>query len=388
MTQKILIRFVVYGVVALLIVGTLAFAWTSNGPTTRNPQQEGNSQEPLNPDHTFQEGSTNPSHVAENESPSNTSSQGGTEPGEEGEPEKETGNLPALPGTSLVILKDVGEPYMDRFGLSPSDFRNIKAQGVDVIAVNFDICASGSDVVTFLDGADSAGLKVIMPAGSGEAEWGYPCDGEFSDTQKPVWQKAKVQAWVTKWAYHPAIYAWDISNEDGQNFPNAQKREDTWIEEGYAVSLKDLQQAYKDVKAADPTRPILARMNGWYFYDYDSNFFQEGNAFGPGVADIVMINAYSNVEEYFDDMVETVAKRAEKAVRGVNPNAKIIIALGAWKEAPMWYLPTVAHFTQDVSAAKTIGNLLGVAIFKYGAEGSEWWMPKDAGALWNELKSI
>lgn len=287
-----------------------------------------------------------------------------------------------------VALKDVGEPYLDRFGLSPADFNRIKEAGIDIIEPNFDICATPSDVVLFLDGAKDAGLKVIMTAGAGEAEWGYPCNEIFGDILKPQWQKDEVQAWVKEWAYHPAIYAWDISNEDGQNFPNAERVGDNWAQEGYAVSVAQLQQAYKDVKAADPTRPIMIRMNGWYFYDYDSNFFRTGNAFGPNVADIVMVNAYSNVDEYYSNLVATVASRAHDAIRSINPSAKIIVALGAWQEPPMWVKPSLMQFSNDVVQAQKTKDLLGIAVFKYGAEESEeWWMPRDALELWNFIKT-
>jgi len=284
-----------------------------------------------------------------------------------------------------LVMKDVGESYLDRFGLSPNDYKTMKAAGVDIIEGNFDICATPSDVLIFLENASSAGLKVILPAGAGEAEWGYPCDEDFSDTLKPIWQKDAVQAWVKKWSYHPAIFAWDISNEDGQNFPNAQRLDDAWADNGYAVSLSQLQQAYKDVKAADPGRPIMIRMNGWYFYDYDSNFFRTGNAFGPGVADIVMINAYSNVEEYFHDLVATVSNRAFNSIKAINPNAKIIIALGAWGESPMWFKPTVQEFAADINQIKNIDDIYGIGIFKYGAEEGEWLMTKDASDLWSYM---
>ena len=285
-----------------------------------------------------------------------------------------------------VMLKDVGEPFLENFGLSPADFNNIKAAGVDIIAGNFDICATPSEVLIFLTGAQSAGLKVIMSAGAGEAEWGYPCDENFSNTLKPEWQKEAVQAWVRKWAYHPAIFAWDISNEDGQNFPNAQNVNENWAEQGYALTVAQLQQAYRDVKQADPTRPTMIRMNGWYFYDYDSNFFRAGNAFGPNIADIVMVNAYSNVGEYFPDFVSTVSTRAYSAVRAMTPNAKIIVALGAWQEPPLWVTPSLENFKNDIAQAQKTNNLLGMAVFKYGAEESEWWMPRDALTLWNSLK--
>ncbi len=288
----------------------------------------------------------------------------------------------------LLMIKDVGEPYLDRFGLAPADFNRIKQAGFDIIEGNFDICARGSDVLSFLESAKDAGLKVIMPAGAGEAEWGYPCDDNYSADQKPEWQKDKVQSWVKKWAYHPAIYAWDISNEDGQNFPNAERYDDDWAAHDQAITLGQLQTAYKDVKAADPSRPVMVRMNGWYFYDYDSDFFRTGNAFGPGVADIVMVNAYSNVDEYYSDLVQTVATRAHNAVRAINPRAQMIVALGAWTEPPLWFKPNVAKLTNDASAAKKTGNLLAIAIFKYGAEGTEWYMPASAPELWDKLPEI
>lgn len=292
-------------------------------------------------------------------------------------------------GGYYVMLKDVGEPYLDRFGLSPRDYTSIKAAGVDIIASNFDICATPSDVVTFLDSAYSAGLKVVMPAGSGEAEWGYPCEENFSDALKPRWEKEKVQAWVKKWSYHPAILAWDISNEGGQNFPNAQERREYWAREGYALTVTQLQQAYKDVKEADPyRRPIMIRMNGWFFYDYDSNFFREGNPFGPNIADIVMINAYSNVDEYFTDFVSTVSVRANNSIKAINPDAKIIISLGAWEEPPLWRIPSFSELSNDVAQAKSLENLYGIAIFKYGAEESEeWWLPREGVSVWNAIKS-
>ncbi len=286
------------------------------------------------------------------------------------------------------MLKDVGEPNLDRFGLAPADFNRMKASGATIIEGNFDICANPSDVLVFLEGAEDAGLRVVLPAGAGEAEWGYDCDGTHTSTQKPEWQKAVVQAWVKKWSYHPALYAWDTSNEDGQNFPNAQRVGDDWAKQGYAVSLPQLQQAYTDVKEADPKHPVMVRMNGWFFYDYDSNFFRTGNAFGAGVADIVMVNAYSNVENYFPDLVTTVASRAQTAVNAVTPNARIIVSLGAWAESPLWYLPSMQHFLADIEHAKKTKNLRAIAIFKYGAEGSEWFMPKDAKAIWEKLPEL
>src|SRR3972149_1709052 len=89
----------------------------------------------------------------------------------------------------LIILKDVGEAYLDHFGLAETDFELIKNAGFNTIEGNFDICASDEDVLFFLDSAQKYNLKVIMPAGAGEAEWGYECDIAPLPEQKPAWQK-------------------------------------------------------------------------------------------------------------------------------------------------------------------------------------------------------
>ena len=75
-------------------------------------------------------------------------------------------------GDVLAILKDVGEAAYYHFGLTEKDFLEIKKAGLDVIEGNFDICADDADVKFFLDSAKQAGLRVILNAGAGEAEWG------------------------------------------------------------------------------------------------------------------------------------------------------------------------------------------------------------------------
>ncbi|OHA08508.1 MAG: hypothetical protein A3B37_00195 [Candidatus Sungbacteria bacterium RIFCSPLOWO2_01_FULL_59_16] len=292
------------------------------------------------------------------------------------------------------VLKDVGEPMYERFGLTDEDFTLISDAGVTAIEGNFDICADAEDVRFFLDRAAAAGLKVILPAGAGEAEWGYPCDDRPALGQKPSWQQDQVGAWVARWKDHPALLLWDISNEGGANFPygpGGVRSGANW-ERDFALTLAQLQQAYRDVKKFDPAHEIMIRMNGWYFYDYDENFFRAGNPFGPAVADVVMINAYSNIGEYYSDFVATVLKRAIPAVRAVTPETHVIAALGAWEEPPLWHAPEPETLRHDYEAVLAQGEAIGVAFFKYGArEGSDWWLPdgeRGAPELWRILKSF
>jgi hypothetical protein len=279
----------------------------------------------------------------------------------------------------ISMMKDVGEAYMDHFGLTATDFQTLKQAHITHIEGNFDICASDSDVQYFLDQSYRYGLKVILPAGAGEAEWGYTCDQNiYPRDQKPVWQSQKVVHWVNKWKHHPAVYAWDTSNEAGSVMPNASWRNEAHqtIPDAFYLNAQQLQVAYKDVKKADPTHPVMIRMNGWFFYDFDDNFFRPGNPFASRVADIVMINAYSNVSDYYDDFVTTVATRAQDSIKDIDPKVKLIISLGVWEEKPLWYLPTPEQLKHDIAAVHSLNNIAGLAYFKYGAKGSEWYLPE------------
>lgn len=297
-------------------------------------------------------------------------------------------------GNILAILKDVGEAAYDHFGLTKDDFLKIKQAGFDVIEGNFDICAPDADVKFFLDSAEEAGLRVILNAGSGEAEWGYTCDGNLEPGQKPVWQRERVEAWVEKWKAYPALYAWDTSNEDGGTFPfgaGGVTPDPAW-ETKYSLSVGKLSQAYADVKSFDPSHPILIRMNGWYFYDNTGNFFGPGNSFGKDVADIVMINAYSNVDGYFDDFVSTVLMRATRSMYAIDPDVRMIPALGVWSEPTTWIKPTREHLINDYNQALKAENLEGIAFFKYGAsEGKDWFLPdatRGDPMLWQMIREL
>lgn len=286
-------------------------------------------------------------------------------------------NAPVL---QQKILKDVGEAYMDNFGLTDADFQNMSKAGITIIEGNFDICATDEDVHYILSKSAQYGMKVIMPAGSGEAEWGYACDEEpYAASQKPVWQSGLVTAFINKWKNNPAVYAWDTSNEAGSVLPNSEK---------YKLTVPQLQTAYSDVKNADPKHPVMIRMNGWFFYDNDKDFFPDGNPFGTGVADIVMVNAYSNVEDYYPDFVRTVMRRSQTTISQIDSHISYIAALGVWSEPPLWVLPTPDQLSHDIYAAQNTKQPASLAFFKYGAKDSEWYLPKDAPQLWKIISAL
>ena len=294
----------------------------------------------------------------------------------------------------MKIMKDVGEAAKYHFGVTDEDFAAIKRQGFNVVEGNFDICASDEDVQYFLDAANHARLKVILNAGAGEAEWGYPCDENFDPEMRPTWLKDEVVAWVNKWKGHPALWGWDSSNEDGGTFPFSTGGTDPqpdW-EMKYALSAAQLQQAYADVKTADPDHPILIRMNGWYFYDYENDFFRPGNVFASGVADIVMVNAYSNVEDYYSDFVTTVMTRSTNSISKIDPKVTMIVSLGVWNEPPIFVTPSVEELVADYKAAMKTQRLVGISFFKYGAqEGEGWYLPDSKRGdpkLWETIRTL
>ena len=291
----------------------------------------------------------------------------------------------------IRMIKDVGEPQYDNFGLNEDDFKYIRDAGFNVIGVNFDICAHEDDVNFLLHTAQKYNLKVVMPAGSGEAEWGYACDTTIPLTQAPVWQKDKVQAWVKRWKDLPAVYGWDISNEDGQNLPNGENNpqiKEEWIK--FALTTDQLQTAYRDVKAVDSNHPIIIRMNGFWFYENESNFFQSGNAFGNDVADIVMVNTYSNILHPYDsEFVTDILNKAFHSIPQVDGSVKILPSIAAWKEPPLFDMPTIEHLQQDYNQAISFPGIYGMSYFKYGApKGNDWYI-RDAGrgnpTIWKKL---
>jgi len=280
---------------------------------------------------------------------------------------------PTLPPSvpQLIMMKDVGEPFLDYFGLTEKDFGIIADAGVNLIESPIDICASDEDVQYLLDQSLTHHLRVILPAGAGEAEWGYECDAPlYPSNQQPIWQKIAVGGWVNKWKSHPAVYGWDISNEAGLNFPNGGE------EDGFFLTVAQIRQAYADVKSFDPTRPIVIRMMGWDFYEHSQNPFGEQNPYSKNMADIVMINAYSNVEDYYEDFVPLVTERAISSLRTVTPNVKICIALGVWEELPLWHKPALSNLEQDIQSLNKFNQDIYIrAFFKYGAAGGDWYLP-------------
>lgn len=129
-------------------------------------------------------------------------------------------------------------------------------------------------------------------------------------------------------------------------------------------------------------------MNGWFFYENKDNPFIRGNPFDTQVTDVVMVNAYSNVDEYFPDFVEETLSIAKKKLKEKDNKVKIFAALGAWSEPPLWKKPSIEHLGHDVDAIRKVGEVESYGFFKYGARGSEWYMPESAPEVWTFISKL
>src|SRR3989344_5231365 len=283
---------------AIVLVGAFAFFIVPNAAVAPGSEDTEETEEA-------------PSAEAEVESPSKSNVRPVKDDEEEPEEDAALANIQIVSaGPVVAILKDVGEAALGHFGLVQKDFSDIRSVGFDVIEGNFDMCATDANVRFFLDNANAADLKVILNAGAGEAEWGYPCDEEPPEGLRPVWQREAVWEWVSKWKDHPALYAWDTSN----------------------------------------------------------------------------------VDDYFKDFVSTVLIRATRSIYALDPDTKIIPALGVWEEPPIWVAPTRNELINDFNKAVKTESLSGIAFFKYGASsGSDWFLPsatRGDPVLWETIREL
>lgn len=230
-----------------------------------------------------------------------------------------------------------------------------------------------------LDRIYKHGLKMIVDAGFSSGAWGYKEDGSDDPEQEPVWQKEKMQNWVLELKDHPAIYGWDISNEAGENLPNGNR---------YRISLAQLKQASIDIRQIDSTRPVMIRMHYW---DEEDGDFGRQNPFAPEIADIVMLNLYSNYSldgqtALLPDMVNDSAKILIDKIAAIDPNVKIWLSLAAFEEQPMFLNPSVTGIRQDIQSVLKLANIESIGFFGWGEPMSNWYLPRDGKEILSAIQ--
>lgn len=277
--------------------------------------------------------------------------------------------------------------------LPQSDFAEMKAAGIDVLATEWGMEQDINEVKAFLDQAQAAGLKVIMDGGFSYTAWGFTDDDwdKLPRGKHPVWQKDRVQSWVKALKYHPAIYAWDICNEFGENLPSGADIKGSDWPKGM-ITANQIKQARADVLEADSTRPIQVRMYEW---DIGKMPRQVKSVLEDKTADIISLNLYSNYMEngklQWPDIIEEGGPYFVSSIKKIAPETRIWLSIAVFEYHDQFQRPTPATLSRDLKYAKQIPQLDAISFFDWGPDNkwdpmSDWYLPKTGADLWAVIK--
>jgi len=291
------------------------------------------------------------------------------------------------PALDTVIMKGVG------IHIPQSDFTEMRKAGIDILTTEWGMEQDVSKARLFLDRAYAAGLKVVLDGGFTDTAWGFT-DDDWNDLPKgkqPIWQKSKVQSWITTFKDHPAVFAWDICNEYGENLPSgAITGNPEWPKT--AISLDQLKQARYDVLQIDPDKPILIRT-----YEWESGEPPLGHwrPFEAGIADIVMLNLYSNHMEHnrltWPEVIQDRGAGCVKEIKWIDPKTQVWISISAFEDLPSFRKTTPDRLNRDIIQTLKISNIDGLAFFAWGPVigddmGKSWYLPDRGADLWVVIK--
>jgi hypothetical protein len=287
----------------------------------------------------------------------------------------------------VYIMKGVG------IEIPQKDFTEIKNAGFDIITTEWGMEEKPADVKSFLDRANEAGLKVVMDGGFSYTAWGFTDDDwdVLPRGKRPVWQKKKVQDWIKAFKDHPAVIAWDICNEWGENLPSGEVGANTgWPKT--AITNDQLRQAKADIREIDPVKPLAIRI---YDLDINGEKTNSGQSFQTGIADIVMLNFYSNYLEnnhiQWADIIHDIGSDYVNEIRSRDAHIKIWISTSTHEEAGIFKRPTTADLNRDITECLEIPNIDGMAFFAWGplypdSTGKTWYLPQSAPDLWKTIQ--
>ncbi len=298
----------------------------------------------------------------------------------------ENTTLPANPAM-IYTMKGVG------ITLPQSDFDEMREAGITILATEWGMEESVEKARAFLDQADKAGLKVVMDGGFSYTAWGFTDDDwdRLPKGKHPVWQKDRVQAWVRALKDHPAIYAWDISNEFGENLPSGAGMPGSDWPKGRLTS-DQLRKARADVLEADPSRPVHLRMYGW---DMGSMPAHYQAVLAGQIADIISLNLYSNYlskgKLQWRDVMQDAAAYYVQNIKKLSPDTEVWVSVAAFEYPGLFQRPTPAGLQRDLKYVSSIRQLDGVSFFCWGPvnqwdETCDWYLPRTGADLWDAIK--
>ncbi len=304
----------------------------------------------------------------------------------------EENNIPNVKNDSCplnikTVMKGVG------IYTPQQDFYEMKSACIDIVTTEWGMEENVNDVKTFLDRANNAGLKVVLDGGFSYAAWGFT-DNDWDrlpEGKGPIWQKNRVQNWIRTFKDHPAVYAWDICNEYGENLPSGSAAVNSrWPKT--VITLDQLWQAKKDVLQIDDSKPILLRMYSW---DLNEPPFGPHRPYEAGLANIVMLNLYSNYAEdnkiMWPDVIQDSGAEFVSAVKKVDPHAEVWVALAAFASPDMFLRPTRQSLAFDIRETLKLPGLDGIAFFEWGPANQydpreDWYLPETGTDLWEVIK--
>lgn len=286
----------------------------------------------------------------------------------------------------LYIMKGIG------IDVPQEDFEAIRAAGIDIVTTNWGIEESVEEAKEFLDKAEASGLKVVLDGGFSETAWGFTESDWYNlpKGKRPVWQRDKVQSWIEALKDHPAVFGWDISNEAGMNLPSGNRAKNSeWPKS--AITVKQLKQARTDILEIDPDKPILIRMAPWGLNEVS---FGASNPFEEGIADIVMLNIYSNYapgnQIYSPNIIQENGSEYIEAIKSVDADVKIWVATAVFKEPGIFQRPTVYALARDIENTLKFSHITGIGFYLWGpvylGSGETWYLPETGADLWNMIQ--
>ncbi|MGA2368205.1 MAG: hypothetical protein ABSF74_06520 [Dehalococcoidia bacterium] len=278
--------------------------------------------------------------------------------------------------------------------LPQSDFVEMKSAGIDVLAIEWGMEQDVNNVGAFLDRAQEAGLKVIMDGGFSYRAWGFTDDDwdRLPEGKHPVWQKNHVQNWVKALKDHPAIYAWDICNEFGENLPSGAGIKGSDWPAGM-ITAEQISQARADVLEVDPTRPVQVRMHGWDIGEMPS---QVKSVLEDKTADIISLNLYSNYMQngvlQWPDVIKEGGPYFVSSIKTMAMGTQVWLSIAAFEYHGQFGRPTPADVSRDLNYAKRILELDGISFFDWGPVNqwdstSDWYLPQSGADLWAAIKT-
>ena len=245
--------------------------------------------------------------------------------------------------------------------------------------------ATSEEIHGLLDKLEKRNMQLIMNF-SEESAWGYGDGSDVSPSQKPEWQNDRVASYVKALKDHKALYGYDISNEAGENLPNGDR---------YRISTQQMLAASKSVRAIDASRPILMRMHYW---DNDDGDFTSLNPFVSGIADVVMLNLYSNWTNRgnspdLPNVIEDSAQILVNKIRAIDEDVEVWLALSAFRETPHFLMQTADNLRRDIEAALKVREVSNISFFGWGSKQNvnkelEWYLPRDNAALIEVIRSF